>query len=63
MHEITALQQALGERSRHTIVLIEVPLLTDGPFGGYTGYLGPQVSAPVCEVSCITRRLNAIYHD
>ena len=38
-------------------------LEADGPFGGYTGYMGPQVSAPVCEVSCITRRRNAIYHD
>ncbi len=35
-------------------------LEADGPFGGYTGYMGPQVSAPVCEVSCITRRRNAI---
>jgi len=35
----------------------------DGPFGEYTGYLGPAVDAPVCEVSCITRRRDAIYHD
>lgn len=35
----------------------------DGPFGEYTGYLGPQVPAPVVEVTCITRRRDAIYHD
>ncbi len=38
-------------------------LEADGPFGEYTGYMGPQVPAPVCEVSCITRRRQAIYHD
>ncbi len=35
----------------------------DGPFGEYHGYTGPQVLAPFCEVSCITMRKNAIYHD
>ncbi|MBO32525.1 MAG: hypothetical protein CMM74_06045 [Rhodospirillaceae bacterium] len=35
----------------------------DGPFGEYHGYSGPQVLAPYCEVSCITRRQEAIYHD
>jgi len=35
----------------------------DGPFGEYTGYLGPQVRAPLVEVTCITRRADAIYHD
>lgn len=35
----------------------------DGPFGEYTGYLGPQVPAPLCEVSCITMRGDALYHD
>ncbi len=35
----------------------------DGPFGEYTGYLGPQVPAPVLDVSCITMRADAIYHD
>ncbi|MSO64654.1 MAG: UbiD family decarboxylase [Alphaproteobacteria bacterium] len=34
----------------------------DGPSGEYTGYMGPQVAAPVCEVTRITRRRNAIYH-
>jgi UbiD family decarboxylase len=38
-------------------------LEADGPFGEYTGYMGPQVPAPVCEVTCITRRRKAIYHD
>ena len=35
----------------------------DGPFGEYTGYMGPQVAAPVCEITAITRRKDAIYHD
>lgn len=38
-------------------------LEADGPFGEYTGYLGPQTQAPVVEVTCITRRRDAIYHD
>lgn len=35
----------------------------DGPFGEYTGYLGPQVAAPLVEVTCITMREGALYHD
>lgn len=35
----------------------------DGPFGEYTGYLGPQVKAPVVDVTCISMRRDAIYHD
>ncbi len=35
----------------------------DGPFGEYTGYLGGEVTAPLFEVECITRRTDAIYHD
>jgi len=35
----------------------------DGPFGEYTGYLGPQVQAPTIEVSCMTLRRDPIYHD
>lgn len=35
----------------------------DGPFGEYAGYMGPQTLAPVCEVACITRRRDALYHD
>lgn len=38
-------------------------LEADGPFGEYTGYFGEQVIAPVIEVTCITRRQNALYHD
>lgn len=36
---------------------------TDGPFGEYTGFLGGAVQAPLVEVSCITRRREALYHD
>lgn len=35
----------------------------DGPFGEYTGYIGPQTAAPMFEVLCITRRNDALYHD
>ncbi len=35
----------------------------DGPFGEYTGYMGGQTVAPVCEVTCVTRRKDALYHD
>ena len=35
----------------------------DGPFGEYTGYMGPQILAPVCEITAITRRADAYYHD
>jgi 2,5-furandicarboxylate decarboxylase 1 len=35
----------------------------DGPFGEYTGYLGPQTPAAVCDVTCITMRRDALYHD
>ncbi len=38
-------------------------LEADGPFGEYTGYIGPQVPSPICEVTCITMRNNPIYHD
>ncbi|MFO1427824.1 MAG: UbiD family decarboxylase [Steroidobacteraceae bacterium] len=37
--------------------------VADGPFGEYTGYLGPQVQAPLFEVGAITLRNDAIYHD
>jgi 2,5-furandicarboxylate decarboxylase 1 len=37
--------------------------VADGPFGEYTGYLGPQTSAALVEVTCVTRRREAIYHD
>lgn len=38
-------------------------LEADGPFGEYTGYFGEQIIAPVIDVTCITRRKDAIYHD
>jgi 2,5-furandicarboxylate decarboxylase 1 len=38
-------------------------LEADGPFGEFTGYLGAQVMAPVIEVSAITHRRGAVYHD
>lgn len=38
-------------------------IVADGPFGEYTGYLGPQVPAPLVDVSCITMRGDALYHD
>jgi UbiD family decarboxylase len=38
-------------------------LEADGPFGEYTGYMGPQTLAPVCEVTAITWRDGALYHD
>ncbi len=38
-------------------------LAADGPFGEFTGYLGPQIAAPMIDVRCVTRRTDAIYHD
>lgn len=38
-------------------------LEADGPFGEFTGYLGSQTVAPVVEVTAITHRHGAIYHD
>lgn len=38
-------------------------MAADGPFGEFTGYLGPQIAAPMIDVRCITRRGDAIYHD
>ena len=35
----------------------------EGPFAEFSGYQGPQIPNPVVEVSCITRRKDAIYHD
>ena len=35
----------------------------EGPFAEFSGYLGPQIPNPVIEVTCITRRSDAIYHD
>ena len=38
-------------------------LEAEGPFAEFTGYQGPQVPNPVVEVTAITRRADAIYHD
>ena len=35
----------------------------DGPFAEYTGFLGPAVDAPVCEVLSISHRKDAVLHD
>ena len=35
----------------------------EGPFAEFSGYQGPQIPNPVVEVTCITRRADAIYHD
>lgn len=35
----------------------------EGPFAEFSGYQGPQIPNPVVEVTCITRRDDAIYHD
>jgi len=33
----------------------------EGPFGEYTGYMGPAAPAPVIEVTCLTHRNDPIY--
>lgn len=35
----------------------------DGPFAEYTGFLGPAIDAPVCEVLSVTHRRGALLHD
>ena len=47
-------------------VVIEGVIPTDslepeGPFGEYTGYLGPRGHSPYMEVTCITHRRDAIF--
>ena len=37
--------------------------VADGPFAEYTGYVGVQTATPMVEVTCITRRVDAIYTD
>lgn len=37
--------------------------LAEGPFGEYTGYVGPQIPAPIINVTCVTHRRKPIYHD
>jgi len=34
----------------------------EGPFGEYTGYMGPPGDQPIVNVKCITYRNNPIYH-
>ncbi len=38
-------------------------LEAEGPFAEYSGTQGAQIANPVVEVTCITRRADAIYHD
>jgi 4-hydroxy-3-polyprenylbenzoate decarboxylase len=38
-------------------------LEADGPFAEYPGYVGVQIATPVIEVSCLTRRREALFHD
>ncbi len=38
-------------------------LEADGPFAEYPGYVGVQIAAPVIEVTCLTHRRDALYHD
>jgi 2,5-furandicarboxylate decarboxylase 1 len=35
----------------------------DGPFAEYTGVMGVQIATPVIDVTCVTRRRDAWYHD
>lgn len=35
----------------------------EGPFGEYTGYVGPQRPSFVINVTCVTHRTNAYYQD
>jgi 2,5-furandicarboxylate decarboxylase 1 len=38
-------------------------LVEDGPFGEYTGYYGSNQIVPIMELTAITMRRGAIYHD
>jgi UbiD family decarboxylase len=38
-------------------------LEADGPFAEYPGYVGVQIATPVIEVTSVTHRADAIYHD
>jgi UbiD family decarboxylase len=37
--------------------------MAEGPYAEYTGYVGPQVVAPVFEVTAVTYRKDALYQD
>jgi len=38
-------------------------MVTDGPFGEWEGYYGIELACYLIQVSCITMRRDAIYHD
>jgi 2,5-furandicarboxylate decarboxylase 1 len=38
-------------------------LRAEGPFGEYTGYLGPQRPSPVIDVEHVSMRRHPLYHD
>jgi UbiD family decarboxylase len=38
-------------------------LEADGPFAEYPGYVGVQIATPVIEVTCVTHRRDALWHD
>ena len=38
-------------------------LEADGPFAEYPGYVGVQIATPVVEVTCVTHRRDALWHD
>jgi 2,5-furandicarboxylate decarboxylase 1 len=38
-------------------------LEADGPFAEYPGYVGVQLATPVIEVTCVTHRRGALFHD
>lgn len=38
-------------------------LEADGPFAEYPGYVGVQTATPVIEVTCLTHRNGALFHD
>ncbi len=44
-------------------VMRSYELLPEGPFGEYGGYIGPQVPNPQFEVTAITHRKDAYWHD
>jgi 2,5-furandicarboxylate decarboxylase 1 len=50
-------------RDRHEGIVPPNRLEADGPFAEYPGYVGVQIAAPVVEVTCVTHRADAIYHD
>jgi 2,5-furandicarboxylate decarboxylase 1 len=43
--------------------IYEDRLVEDGPFGEYTGYYGRKQLVPVMEITALTHRRDAFYHD